>query len=117
NGPRSTAWPPSGSPHSPGAAPRAPPRCWPLTTARRCVSARGAGCTEPLPARGAFARGEGAGLAPAPLGEPARRALAEGARRALSLNANATAYELAIEALGLTEPGDPDRPSLQLLAG
>jgi len=67
--------------------------------------------------REALSLGEAAGLDTASLREPARRALAEGARRALSLNANATAYELAIEALGLTEPGDPDRPSLQLLAG
>jgi len=66
--------------------------------------------------REALSLGEAAGLDTASLREPARHALAEGARRALSLNAAATAYELAIEALALTEPTGPDRPALLLLA-
>ena len=36
--------------------------------------------------------------------------------RALSLNAGVVAYELALEAVHLTEPSDPERPPLQLLA-
>jgi class 3 adenylate cyclase/tetratricopeptide (TPR) repeat protein len=57
-----------------------------------------------------------AGLDTTALREPARQAFAEGAQRALSLNAGAAAYELAIEAVHLTEPGDPERPALQFLA-
>ena len=58
-----------------------------------------------------------AGLDTTALREPARQAFAEGAQRALALNASVTAYELALEAVHLTEPGDPERPELQLLAG
>jgi class 3 adenylate cyclase/tetratricopeptide (TPR) repeat protein len=57
-----------------------------------------------------------AGLDTTALREPARRAFAEGAHRALSLNAGAAAYDLALEAVELTEPEDPERPALQLLA-
>jgi class 3 adenylate cyclase/tetratricopeptide (TPR) repeat protein len=60
---------------------------------------------------------EAAGLDTTSLREPARQAFAEGAQRALSLNASAAAYELALAALALTEPDDPERPALQLLAG
>src|SRR5512133_1986772 len=56
-----------------------------------------------------------AGLDTSALREPARRAFAEGARRALSLNAGSAAFELAVGALDLTEPDDPERPALQLL--
>jgi class 3 adenylate cyclase/tetratricopeptide (TPR) repeat protein len=66
--------------------------------------------------REALSLGEAAGIDASSLREPARKAYADAARRALSLNAVATAYELAMEALALTEPGDPDRPALQLLA-
>ena len=58
-----------------------------------------------------------AGLDTTALREPARRAFAEGAQRALSLGANATAFDLAREALALTDEGDPERPALQLVAG
>jgi class 3 adenylate cyclase/tetratricopeptide (TPR) repeat protein len=57
-----------------------------------------------------------AGLDTTALRGPARQAFADGAQRALSLNAGSAAYELAIEAVDLTEPGDPERPALQLLA-
>ena len=66
--------------------------------------------------REALSLGEAAGLDTASLREPARQAFAEGSQRALSLNAASAAYELALEALALTEPGHPDRPALQLLA-
>jgi class 3 adenylate cyclase len=66
--------------------------------------------------REALSLGEAAGIDTSTLREPARLAFAEGAQRALSLNAAAAAYELAAEALELTEPGHPDRPALQLLA-
>ncbi len=59
---------------------------------------------------------EAAGLDTSALREPARRAFAEGAQRALSLNASVVAYDLALEAVGLTEPDDPQLPELQLLA-
>jgi class 3 adenylate cyclase/tetratricopeptide (TPR) repeat protein len=58
-----------------------------------------------------------AGLDTTALREPARQAFADGAQRALSLNASAAAYELAMEAVDLTEPGDLERPALQFLAG
>jgi class 3 adenylate cyclase/tetratricopeptide (TPR) repeat protein len=58
-----------------------------------------------------------AGLDTSALRGPARQAFAEGAQRALSLGAGATALELALEALELIDEADPERPSLQLLAG
>jgi class 3 adenylate cyclase len=67
--------------------------------------------------REALVLSEAAGIDTASLREPARHAFAEGARRALSLGAGATAHELALQALVLTEEEDGDRPSLQLLAG
>jgi class 3 adenylate cyclase len=60
---------------------------------------------------------EAAGLDTAALRGPARQAFAEGAQRALSLGAGQAALDLAIEALALSEEGDPERPALQLLAG
>ena len=60
---------------------------------------------------------EAAGLDTTALREPARRAFVEGAQRALSLNASAAAYDLAVQAIALTDPHDPERPALQLLAG
>ncbi|TML52101.1 MAG: zinc-ribbon domain-containing protein [Actinobacteria bacterium] len=57
-----------------------------------------------------------AGLDTTALRGPARQAFADGAQRALSLNASAAAYELAMEAVELTEPGDPERATLQFLA-
>ena len=66
--------------------------------------------------REALALAEAAGVDGTSLREPARRAFTEAAQRALSLNASAAAYELAQEALALTEPGDAKRPALQLLA-
>jgi class 3 adenylate cyclase/tetratricopeptide (TPR) repeat protein len=67
--------------------------------------------------REALSLGEAAGLDTSALREPARQALADGAQRALSLGAGATALELALQALELTGEQDPDRPALQLLAG
>src|SRR4051812_45371939 len=66
--------------------------------------------------REALTLAEAAGMDTAALREPARQAFAEGAQRALSLNASAAAYELGLRAVALTEPGDPERPALQLLA-
>jgi class 3 adenylate cyclase/tetratricopeptide (TPR) repeat protein len=66
--------------------------------------------------REALTLAEAAGMDTAALRDPARQAFAEGAQRALSLNASAAAYELALRAVALTEPGDPERPTLQLLA-
>jgi class 3 adenylate cyclase/tetratricopeptide (TPR) repeat protein len=66
--------------------------------------------------RVALTLAEAAGMDAGPLREPARQAFAEGARRALSLNAGEAAYELALEALTLTGEDDPGRPALQLLA-
>jgi len=57
-----------------------------------------------------------AGLDTAALRAPARQAFADGARRAFSLGAGATAHQLALEALSLTGDEDPERPSLLLLA-
>jgi class 3 adenylate cyclase/tetratricopeptide (TPR) repeat protein len=57
-----------------------------------------------------------AGIETAGLQGPARQAFADGARRALSLNAGSAAFELALEALDLTGPDDPERPTLLLLA-
>jgi class 3 adenylate cyclase/tetratricopeptide (TPR) repeat protein len=66
--------------------------------------------------REALTLAEAAGLDTTALRKPARQAFAEGAQRALSLNANAATYELALEAIALTDPDDPERPVLQLLA-
>jgi class 3 adenylate cyclase/tetratricopeptide (TPR) repeat protein len=60
---------------------------------------------------------EAAGLDTTALREPARRAFAEGAQRAFSLGSGFTAYDLALEALELTDDGDPEKPALQMLAG
>jgi class 3 adenylate cyclase/tetratricopeptide (TPR) repeat protein len=65
--------------------------------------------------REALALAEAAGMDTASLHDPARRAFREAAQRARSLNASAAAYDLAREALALTEPGDEERPDLQLL--
>jgi class 3 adenylate cyclase/tetratricopeptide (TPR) repeat protein len=65
--------------------------------------------------REALTLGEAAGIDTAPLREPARKAFTEGAQRALSLGAGATAYELGLEALALTGTEEPERPGLQLL--
>jgi class 3 adenylate cyclase len=67
--------------------------------------------------REALTLGEAAGVDTSSLREPARQAFADGAQRALSLGAGATALDLALQALALTEVGDAERPSLQLLAG
>jgi class 3 adenylate cyclase/tetratricopeptide (TPR) repeat protein len=64
----------------------------------------------------ALSLADAAGLDTSALRAPARQAFAEGARRALSLNAGSAAFELAVEALDLTEPDGPERPALQLLA-
>jgi tetratricopeptide (TPR) repeat protein len=66
--------------------------------------------------REALTLSKAAGLDIGALREPARRAFADAAQRALSLGASGTAYELAYEAIDLTDPGDPELPTLQLLA-
>jgi class 3 adenylate cyclase len=66
--------------------------------------------------REALALSEAAGLDASALRAPARRAFADAGQRALSLGASATAYELAQEALALTDAGDEELPALQLLA-
>ena len=58
-----------------------------------------------------------AGLDTAALREPALRAFADGAQRALSLGAGKTALDLALEAIALTGEDDPRRPSLRMVAG
>jgi class 3 adenylate cyclase len=65
----------------------------------------------------ALSLSEAAGLDTTALREPARQAFADGAQRALSLGAGATARDLALEALALTDKSDPERPPLHLLAG
>jgi len=65
----------------------------------------------------ALSLSEAAGLDTTALREPARRAFAEGAQRALSLGAGTAAHDLALDALALTPPDDPQRPHLQLVAG
>jgi class 3 adenylate cyclase/tetratricopeptide (TPR) repeat protein len=67
--------------------------------------------------REALSLGDAAGMDTSSLRGPARQALAEGARRALSLGAGETARDLALEALALTGDDDPERPSLALLLG
>jgi class 3 adenylate cyclase/tetratricopeptide (TPR) repeat protein len=66
--------------------------------------------------REALTLSKAAGLDTSGLREPARRAFADAAQRALSLGASGTAYELAYEAIDLTDEGDADLPALQLLA-
>jgi len=66
--------------------------------------------------REALALSGAAGLDASALRAPARRAFADAGQRALSLGASGTAYELAREALALTDEGDEGLPALQLLA-
>jgi class 3 adenylate cyclase/tetratricopeptide (TPR) repeat protein len=66
--------------------------------------------------REALSLAEAAGVDAAGLREPARRAFVGAAERALALNAMATAYELAQEALTLTGERGDERPSVLLLA-
>jgi len=66
--------------------------------------------------REALALAKAAGLDTAPLRAPARAALADASARAFSLNAWLAAEELALAAVELTEPGDPQRPHLLLRA-
>src|SRR5262249_2932584 len=68
------------------------------------------------PYREALARAGAAGIDTTSFRAAARQAFADGAQRALSLNAGAAVYELALEALALSEPDDPERPALQFLA-
>ncbi len=65
----------------------------------------------------ALSLSEAAGLDMTALREPARRAFAEGAQRALSLGAGEAAHRLALDALALTAADDLQRPHLQLLGG
>jgi class 3 adenylate cyclase/tetratricopeptide (TPR) repeat protein len=65
----------------------------------------------------ALSLSQAAGLDTTALREPARRAFADGAQRALSLGAGETARELAEGALALTSADDPERPSLVLILG
>ena len=62
--------------------------------------------------RQALSLAEAAGIDSSSLREPARKAYADAARRALSLNASEAGYALALEALALTERDAPDRPEL-----
>jgi class 3 adenylate cyclase len=64
----------------------------------------------------ALSLAEAAGLDATGLHAPARQAFAEGAQRALSLGAGATAHKLALDALALTAEDSPERPRLALLA-
>jgi hypothetical protein len=64
----------------------------------------------------ALSLSEAAGLDTSSLREPARRAFAEGAQRALSVGAGEAAHRLALEALALTPADDPQAPHLQLVA-
>ncbi len=66
--------------------------------------------------REALTLSKAAGLDVGAVREPARRAFADAGQRALSLGASGTAYELANEALALTDAGDAELPALQLLA-
>jgi class 3 adenylate cyclase len=66
--------------------------------------------------REALSLSAAAGLDTAVLREPARKALTEGAHRALSLGAGITAHELALEALELTPEDSAELPGLLLLA-
>jgi tetratricopeptide (TPR) repeat protein len=66
--------------------------------------------------REALALANAAGLDTTPLRAPACAALADASTRAFSLNAWLAAEELALAAVELTEPGDPQRPHLLLRA-
>src|SRR3954452_16066131 len=63
----------------------------------------------------ALSLSEAAGIDTASLREPARQAFAEGAQRALSLNASVVAIQLGNEPLALTPDDAPERAPLQLL--
>jgi class 3 adenylate cyclase/tetratricopeptide (TPR) repeat protein len=65
----------------------------------------------------ALSLAKAAGLDTTALRDPARKAFADGAQRALSLGVGRTALDLAQEALALTGEDDPENPSLRLLAG
>jgi hypothetical protein len=67
--------------------------------------------------REALTLSKAAGLDTTTLRGPAQHAFSDGARRALALGAGAAAHELALEALAITSPDDPERAELQLLAG
>src|SRR5436305_5884405 len=66
--------------------------------------------------REAISLAAAAGMDTGDLREPAKQAFAEGAQRALSLNASESAYALGLEALALAAPDDRDRPDIALLA-
>src|SRR5438270_124494 len=66
--------------------------------------------------REAISLAAAAGMDTGDLREPAKQAFADGAQRALSLNASESAYALGLEALALAGPDDGDRPALALLA-
>jgi class 3 adenylate cyclase/tetratricopeptide (TPR) repeat protein len=65
--------------------------------------------------REALTLGEAAGLDTTALRDPARKAFADAAERAFSLNAGQTALDFARAALELTDPDSPERPALELL--
>ncbi|HEY1564728.1 MAG TPA: AAA family ATPase [Gaiellaceae bacterium] len=65
--------------------------------------------------REAISLGAAAGMDTGDLREPAKQAFADGAQRALSLNATESAYALGLEALALARPDDGDRPAVALL--
>ena len=64
--------------------------------------------------REALALAGAAGVDTSALREPAQKALAAAAERALALNAWQSALDLAREALALTDAGDPLRPVLEM---
>jgi class 3 adenylate cyclase/tetratricopeptide (TPR) repeat protein len=66
--------------------------------------------------REALSLGTAAGIDTTPLREPARQAYKEGAQRALSLGAGATAHELLLEAIELTAENSAELPELFILA-
>jgi class 3 adenylate cyclase len=66
--------------------------------------------------REALALADAAGLDATPLRAPAQAALADASARAFSLNAWLAAEELALAAVELSEPGDPQRAHLLLRA-
>jgi hypothetical protein len=66
--------------------------------------------------REALALADAAGVDTTPLRAPARAALADASARAFSLNAWLAAEELALAAVELSEPDDPQRPHLLLRA-
>jgi class 3 adenylate cyclase/tetratricopeptide (TPR) repeat protein len=66
--------------------------------------------------REALSLADAAGLETGALRKPARRAYVDAAQRALVLNAAASSYALALEALALTDETDDERPAILLLA-